>query len=214
MPFPKIAICYRNYYLRVLPTWWPFSKFLVAQRLLHTTMKFSLYIIPRVTIQLGFTFRLQLASNQSHSQVLIPSSSIWLLAVCKNGFATVSDNKTVAREGMGTKLANNREYVGLHSCIHTHTHTHLQPGPHFQQPLLKGWHNPPIGCWPNIQQKVPIAADRGDKLPEEPRGVPEVLNPLSAIVAPRAVLDGEAALPFIRNEVTWSIPAGVKGQNM
>ena len=110
---------------------------------------------------------------------------------------------------MGTKLANN---IVLHSCMHTHTH--LQPGPHFQQPLLKGRHNPPVSCWPNIQQKVPVAADREDKLPEKPRGVPEVLNPLSAIVAPRAVLDGEAALPFIRNEATWGIPAGVKGQNI
>lgn len=98
--------------------------------------------------------------------------------------------------------------------MHAHTHTHLQPGPHFQQPLLKGWHNPPVSCWPNIQQKIPVAADRGDKLPEKPRGVPEVFNSLSAIIAPRAVLDGEAALPFIRNEATWGIPAGVNGQNI
>ena len=84
----------------------------------------------------------------------------------------------------------------------------LKPFSHLQQPLLKGWQYPSISSGANVEQKVPITADSGDQLVDQLSGVKKHVSLLSAVVAPRAMLDSVAALPLVRNQVTWTEPAG------
>ena len=82
----------------------------------------------------------------------------------------------------------------------------LEPLSHLQQSLFKGRQDASISRGSNIQQKVTVATDSGDKLVDQFSGVEEHVHSFSAVVAPRTMLDGVAALPLVGNHVTWAKP--------